>query len=117
MSEEYTQIPAPPSLWHGSCTQRALLPAQSRDLTTDVVIIGAGIAGLSAALQFSKKKIDCIVLEAQQPGWGASGRNGGMVIPGLKYDPDELVERYGSTADSLIDMVGGAADFVFDLIR
>jgi len=117
LSDLYTQNPVPPSLWHTSCQQRPLLAAQSGDLTADVVIIGAGIAGLSAALEFSKKGIACVVLEAKQPGWGASGRNGGMVIPGLKYDPNELTKRYGSSADSLIDMVGGAADFVFDLVR
>ncbi|MDI9653950.1 FAD-dependent oxidoreductase, partial [Burkholderia cenocepacia] len=33
------------------------------------------------------------VIDGAQPGWGASGRNGGQVIPGLKYDPDELVRR------------------------
>ena len=37
-----------------------------------------------------ERGIRTIVLEAHEPGWGGSGRNGGQVIPGLKYDPDEL---------------------------
>src|SRR5262249_37066550 len=59
-----------------------------------------------------------IVLEAEEPGFGASGRNGGQVIPGLKYDPDELVAMFGrDRGERIIDIVGGAADFVFALIE
>jgi glycine/D-amino acid oxidase-like deaminating enzyme len=58
-----------------------------------------------------------IVLESGEPGWGASGRNGGQVIPGLKYDPDELVAMFGKDAgEHLVRVAGGAADNVFVLI-
>jgi glycine/D-amino acid oxidase-like deaminating enzyme len=58
------------------------------------------------------------VIDADEPGWGASGRNGGQVIPGLKYDPDELVRRYGSrNGEALTQIAGSAADTVFDLIE
>ena len=47
------------------------------------------------------------VIDGAQPGWGASG-NGGQVIPGLKYDPDELIRRFGDEAgEQLAAVVGG----------
>ena len=59
----------------------------------DVCVIGAGYAGLSTALHLAERGVKTVVLEAHEPGWGGSGRNGGQVIPGLKYDPDELVDE------------------------
>jgi glycine/D-amino acid oxidase-like deaminating enzyme len=57
-------------------------------------------------------------LEASYPGWGASGRNGGQVIPGLKFDPDELEEMFGADlGPRVVKTVGGAADYLFNLIR
>ena len=47
-----------------------------------VLIVGAGYLGLSAALHIAEAGGDAIVLEAEAPGWGASGRNGGQLIPG-----------------------------------
>jgi hypothetical protein len=52
---------------------------------------------------------ESIVLDAREPGFGASGRNGGQVIPGLKYDPPTLVEMFGEKAGgSLADFAGSA---------
>jgi glycine/D-amino acid oxidase-like deaminating enzyme len=83
----------------------------------DVVVIGAGYAGLSTALHLAERGTRVIVLEAHEPGWGGSGRNGGQVIPGLKYDPDELEDLFGpERGRRLVDFVGGSADIVFDLI-
>ena len=50
----------------------------------DVCVVGAGIAGCSAALALAERGYRVILLEAQRVGWGASGRNGGQVLPGLK---------------------------------
>lgn len=84
----------------------------------DVAIVGAGYTGLSTALHLAKAGASVCVLDAHEPGWGASGRNGGQVIPGLKHDPEELVRRYGvERGERLIEIAGGAADTVFDLIR
>jgi glycine/D-amino acid oxidase-like deaminating enzyme len=59
-----------------------------------------------------------VVLDAHGPGWGASGRNGGQVIPGLKYDPDELEAVFGrERGERLWRFAGGTADVVFDLVR
>lgn len=83
-----------------------------------VVVIGAGYTGLATALQLGEAGRDVVVLDAMNIGDGASGRNGGQVIPGLKLNPDELHHRFGeSKGRVLADLVGGAADYVFNLIR
>ena len=64
----------------------------------DVAIIGAGFTGLSAARAFGKHGARVAVLEAETIGWGASSRNGGMVLSGLKVPVQDLVARYGLEA-------------------
>jgi gamma-glutamylputrescine oxidase len=61
----------------------------------DVCIVGAGYTGLSCALRLAKIGLKVVVLEAQYAGFGASGRNGGQVIPGQRVDQIELERRYG----------------------
>lgn len=63
---------------------------------TDVAIIGAGFTGLSAALHLAENGVDVVVLEANQPGWGASGRNGGFCcLGGSKASNARLRRAYG----------------------
>src|SRR5437868_1661182 len=61
----------------------------------DVAVVGAGFTGLSAALTLARGGANCAVLEAENIGWGASSRNGGMVLPGMKLGVSTLVARYG----------------------
>ena len=61
----------------------------------DVAVIGAGFTGLSAARELAKKGAKVAVLEAETIGWGASSRNGGMVLTGLKLGVNQLISRYG----------------------
>jgi glycine/D-amino acid oxidase-like deaminating enzyme len=70
-------------------------PAVSLPATADVVIIGAGFTGLSAALALAKRGAKVVVLESETIGWGASSRNGGMVLTGLKLGVNELISKYG----------------------
>jgi len=73
-------------------------PAQSpRDLpdSIDVVVVGGGFCGLSAACALAKRGVKVAVLEAETFGWGASSRNGGMVLPGMKLPVPTLIKRYG----------------------
>jgi len=62
----------------------------------DMAVVGAGIPGLAAAYQLAKRDVSVAVLEAQTIGWGASSRNGGMVLTGLKLDAESVEKKYGS---------------------
>jgi glycine/D-amino acid oxidase-like deaminating enzyme len=64
----------------------------------DVAIVGGGFCGLSAALALAKRGVNTAVLEAETFGWGASCRNGGMVLTGLKLPVPKLIRRYGREA-------------------
>src|SRR5690348_11143227 len=61
----------------------------------DVAVIGAGFTGLSAARALAKQTAHVAVLEAESIGWGASSRNGGMVLTGLKLGVNKLISMYG----------------------
>lgn len=61
----------------------------------DVVVIGAGFTGLSAARTLAKRGAKITVLESETIGWGASSRNGGMVLTGMKLGIHQLISMYG----------------------
>src|SRR6266481_3465219 len=61
----------------------------------DVAVIGGGFCGLSAARTLAKRGVNVAVLEAETFGWGASSRNGGMVLTGMKLPAPTLIKRYG----------------------
>jgi glycine/D-amino acid oxidase-like deaminating enzyme len=63
--------------------------------SADVVVVGAGFCGLSAARTLAKRGVNVAVLEAETFGWGASSRNGGMVLTGMKLPVPTLIKRYG----------------------
>jgi glycine/D-amino acid oxidase-like deaminating enzyme len=87
-------------------------------LQADVTVIGGGITGLSAALHLAESGARVVLLEAEEPGWGASGRNGGQVNPGLKLDPDEVERDFGRELGGRMNAFAGAApQLVFDLIK
>jgi glycine/D-amino acid oxidase-like deaminating enzyme len=62
----------------------------------DLAVIGGGIPGLAAAYQAARRGISVAVLETQTIGWGASSRNGGMVLTGLKLDAETVEKKYGT---------------------
>ncbi len=110
------------SLWESSLGESRSQPWDRQPFEgpaeTDVAIVGSGITGLSAALRARALGNSVSVLDAAQPGWGASGRNGGQVIPGLKSDPDEIIRRLGAEkGERMIAFAGAAADTVFDAIE
>ena len=110
-------FPLEPSLWAATAQPAPPTPPLAESARADVCIIGAGYAGLSTALHLAERGARAIVLEAQEPGFGGSGRNGGQVIPGLKYDPDELEAVFGpERGPRLVQFAGSTADVVFDLI-
>jgi len=70
-------------------------PARALPESVDVAVVGAGFTGLSAARVLAKRGVRVAVLEAETFGWGASSRNGGMVLTGLKLPATTLISRYG----------------------
>lgn len=106
------------SLWSNTAVRTREYSALSGEVTTDLCVIGGGFTGLSTAIHAAEGGLDVAVLEAREPGWGASGRNGGQVIPGLKYDPEELIARFGPTVgERLVECAGNAPKLLFDLVR
>ena len=63
----------------------------------DVLVVGGGYTGLSAARRAAELGATTLVAEAEMLGWGASTRNGGMCHPGFKWGPRQLVRRYGDS--------------------
>jgi glycine/D-amino acid oxidase-like deaminating enzyme len=111
-------IPWPPSLWAAVTPPGPELPALSAPHAADVVVIGAGFTGLSAALHLVRAGVDVAVLEAMEPGWGASGRNNGQVIPTLsRPDPDDIVARHGAAGERFVALLRDSASVLFDLVR
>ncbi len=84
--------------------------------TADVAIVGGGYCGLAAARELARRGRSVVVVERDRLGWGASTRNGGMVIPELKAGPSELEAKYGPVGLRLYGEVNEAFDHVEALI-
>ncbi|AXC49981.1 FAD-binding oxidoreductase [Paracoccus suum] len=105
------------SLWTATANPAPDCPPLQGKADCDVAIVGGGYTGLSAALHLAERGLRVILLEAMTPGWGASGRNGGQVNPGLKEDPDTIEAQHGPDMGArMVALSGGAGQFVFDLI-
>lgn len=88
-----------------------------RDEHVDLAVIGGGLLGLTTALHAARAGRSVRVVEARRLGEGASGLNGGQVIPGLKYDPDTLHSMFGTQrGEALVDFAASTADRLFELI-
>jgi glycine/D-amino acid oxidase-like deaminating enzyme len=81
--------------WLETVTASPAPPARDLPDSVDVVVVGAGFCGLSAARALAKRGVKVAVLEAKTCGWGASSRNGGMVLTGMKLPVPTLIKRYG----------------------
>jgi glycine/D-amino acid oxidase-like deaminating enzyme len=107
-----------PNLYRETSEPAPSTPPLDGDARADVAVVGAGFTGLSTALHLAESGAKVIVLEAEEPGWGASGRNGGQVNPGLKLDPDMVERDFGSDLGRRMNALAGSAPaFVFELIR
>ena len=85
-----------PITWYSQTSlPRAARSELNTDENCDVCIIGAGIAGLTAALELNRRGKRVIILEAQQVAWGASGRNGGVVSPGWAEGSGAIRKKLG----------------------
>ncbi len=84
--------------WLETVSERAQGSNDPLPENVDVAVVGAGFCGLSAARVLAKRGVRVAVLEAETFGWGASCRNGGMVLTGMKLPVPTLIERYGGEA-------------------
>ena len=90
----------------------------SGDARADIAIVGAGFTGLSAALHAAEAGARVIVLEANEVGWGASGRNFGQVVPYLRHPSARALAVLGPDyGQRMIDAAAGGPDLVFGLIE
>lgn len=112
-----SKLELPHSLWAATAAPAPQTSPLDRDIAVDVAIVGAGYAGLSTALHLAAAGRTVLVVEAGDIGWGASGRSGGQVIPGIKYDPDDLIKMFGQDAGKRAAAnFGSTAAKVFELI-
>jgi glycine/D-amino acid oxidase-like deaminating enzyme len=108
----------PESLWAAVTPAGPELPRLVGAAQAGVVIIGAGFTGLSAALHLREAGVDVAVVEAAEPGWGASGRNNGQVIPTLsRPDPEDIVAKHGAAGERFVALLRDSASVLFDLAR
>jgi gamma-glutamylputrescine oxidase len=95
----------------------AACPPLAGEAEADLVVVGGGATGLSAALHAAEAGLSVVLLEGGRIGWGASGRNGGQIIPGLRKGAAELVAMLGAArAKALFDVAQEARDLVAGLI-
>jgi glycine/D-amino acid oxidase-like deaminating enzyme len=108
----------PCSLWVAVTPPGPDLPRLIGTAEADVVVIGGGYTGLSAALHLREAGVDVAVVEAMEPGWGASGRNNGQVIPTLsRHDPEDIIARHGAAGERFVGLLRDSASILFDLAR
>jgi glycine/D-amino acid oxidase-like deaminating enzyme len=106
MQETFTQ-----SLWSAVTPVGPDLPCLETEEMADIVVIGAGFLGMSTALGLAEKGVSVALIEAKEPGYGASGRNTGFVVPALKssLSPSNVIAKYGKTRGEAFNAMIGAS--------
>ena len=108
----------PNSLWAAMTPPGPDLSELIGTAEADVIIIGGGFTGLSTALHLREEGVDVAIVEAMEPGWGASGRNNGQVIPTLsRPDPDDIIARHGAAGERFVALLRDSASALFDVVR
>lgn len=104
------------TVWHKTAAPGTSFPELTEDIKCDVAIIGAGYSGLCTAFFLAQRNIDVVVLEATEPGAGASGRNMGCWVPSFSMiTPDKLAQQIGAEkATTACRLIAGAGvgDFI-----
>lgn len=106
------------SYYAESANDKPDYPRLKGDEVVDVCVVGAGLAGLSAAIELADRGYSVLVLEAEKVGWGASGRNGGQFIAGLACDQSVIEKALGfDAARQAWDVTIAALDLVRERIK
>ncbi len=113
------RAPLEPSLWYATAAPAPDLRPLEGDIDTDVCIVGAGYTGLSTALHLAPKGVRTVVLEAEEVGYGGSGRNAGHCTPTFHFYSIPRVRRMLGEpwAERLIQRQTDAANLVGRLIE
>ncbi len=101
------------SYYRATANAFAAQPQLAGEIDADVCVIGGGFTGLSAALSAAEAGYRTVLLDAEHVGFGASGRNGGQLIPGLRWAMSEIMDVFGRERAHLIhDVVMSAGNRV-----
>lgn len=105
-------------LWEHSAPPAPVTEALAGDIRASVVVVGAGYTGLSTALHLSEQGIGVVVLEANEIGFGGSGRNVGLVNAGMWVMPGDMPAALGADyGERLLALLGDAPRNVFALVE
>lgn len=108
---------APPTWYHATAPAAPDRQALTGTQRTRVCVIGGGLTGVSAALHLAERGIDCVLLEAERIGHGASGRNGGQIVQGYSCGMDTIERAVGrDDAAVLWSMAREAVDDIKDRV-
>lgn len=108
----------PSSLWVATADPAPTPVRLDGDHVADVAIIGGGYTGLSAAYRFAERGMQPVVVEANEIGWGASGRNGGVVSAKFRASIPSIARTYGlATARRMAEIGHEGVDEVIGLIE
>lgn len=105
-------------LWTATAAPGPVLASLAGHVEADILVIGGGIAGTTTALHLAEKGAQVVLVEAGQPGDGATGQSGGLVAPDyIRHSPDTARQQFGDAdGERLTRMIGQSARHVFDLI-
>ena len=105
------------SLWADTAEPLPAFPKLAGEVKADVVIIGAGYTGLSAAHHIAKSGLSPVVLEANHPGWGASGRNGGVITAKFRLSFRDIDAAHGrAMARRMYEIAHESVEMVDELV-
>jgi gamma-glutamylputrescine oxidase len=117
MTQAWTAMASANSLWASTAVPLRIFPSLSGEIQADVVIIGAGYTGLSAAHHIAKSGLVPVVLEANRPGWGASGRNGGVITAKFRQSFRGIDAVHGrAMAKRMYDIAHESTEIVEELV-
>lgn len=93
------------NLWSDTCAEDFHAAPLNGEISADLVIIGGGFTGCSAALQAAGQGAKVVLLEAETIGYGGSGRNVGLANAGLWLPPDQVIAQMGAEAGNRLNAV------------
>jgi gamma-glutamylputrescine oxidase len=109
---------APLTWYHTTAPSIPDRSAMSGTLRTKVCVVGGGLTGVSTALHLAERGIDCVLLESERIGHGASGRNGGQIVQGYSADMSKVENTVGAEdARVLWSMMREAIDDIPERVK